>query len=251
MSVLLVSYCCMICECLLLFRAWKGKLFSRFPVFFIYILFVLTQSLARNFIRTQYPNLYGTVYWSTEFVGVFLGCAVVFEFSRQSLAGFPGTAKLVRNALLFVFSLTVGKVLVTAAEAAHGWSGALTVQLVRDMRFVQVAAILTLLALFLVYRIPVSPNLKGIVLGYGAYLSISLVNLTYLDHFRADVVVVARFVQSSAYLLALSVWTISLWSYRPVPERSASRAPSYDSILRETDQRLAETERGVEGALIP
>jgi hypothetical protein len=249
MWVLFLTYAGMALESHLLFRAWRGKLLRRFPVFFFYIFFVLIQSLLRRLVYPL-PSLYGSVFWTTEFLGVFVGCAVVFEFYKISLAGYPGTARISRNALLLVFALTVGKVLLTAAHLSDGWSGALTVQLVRDMRFVQVAAMLTLLLLFLVYRIPTNRNLSGIAFGYGFYLVIGVANFTYLDRFHEEVLLAARYIQSSAYLIALCIWTIALWSYGPLPERTPELR-DYASILAETDQKLAVAKSSMERALHP
>jgi hypothetical protein len=237
-------------ELCLLYRSWRGRVFTRYPIFFLYISFVLFQSLLRYVYRVNYPEFYGRVYWTTEFLGIFFGCGIVFEFYKIGLANFPGAAKFTRNALLFVFSMTVGKIIVTAAQGSAGWSGALTVQLVRDMRFVQVAAVITLVALFLIYSIPAGRNLLGIVVGYGMYLGISVLNLTYLDLFRSEVMVAARYIQSSGYLISLILWTITLWSYRPAVSSAEAVANSgYPSILDATSRKLVRTDLAVRDAI--
>jgi hypothetical protein len=237
-------------ELCLLYRSWRAQVFTRYPIFFLYISFVLSQSLLRYVFRVNYPKFYGGVYWTTEFLGIFAGCAIVFEFYKIGLANFPGAAKFSRNALLFVFSTTVGKVIVTASQGQAGWSGALTVQLVRDMRFVQIAAVITLVALFLIYSIPAGRNLLGIVLGYGMYLGISVLNLTYLDHFRNEVFLAASYIQSSAYLISLIVWTIALWSYRPALSSAGDVLNSgYSSLHDATSKRLVRTRVAVRDAI--
>lgn len=250
MWALFLTYAGMVLESHLVFRGWRGKTLRRFPVFFFYIAFVLVQSVLRGLVRSQYPSAYASVYWTTEFLGVFVGCAMVFEFFRISLTRYPGAAKITRSALLLIFALTVGKVLLTAANLSEGWSGALTVQLARDMRFVQVAAMLTLLLLFVVYRIPTNRNLAGIAFGYGFYLAISVANFTFLDHFREEVLPAARYVQSSAYFVALCIWNIALWSYRPLPDPTPEPR-SYSSILEETDRQMASAKSGIERAINP
>ena len=237
-------------ESLLLYRGWKARLFSRYPVFFLYILYVLLQSLLRRATSAFFPDFYATVYWATEFIGVFVGCAIVFEFFKIALAKYPGVAKLARNALMLVFALTIGKVLLTASQVAEGWSGVLTIQLERDMRFVQIAAVATLLSLLLIYAIPAGRNLLGIVLGYGVYLAIVVLNLTYLDHFGDNVLVVARFVQSTSYLMALVLWTIMLWSYRPAVETSPDIAAAGYGVLHDsTTEKLSGTRLAVRSAI--
>src|SRR5437762_13943956 len=80
-------------ETLLLVRGLQGKLLARYPVFYVYILFVWLQSLLRFSIYHARPQLYLPVYWITEYSGVLIGCAVVFEIYRVALAAFPGTAR--------------------------------------------------------------------------------------------------------------------------------------------------------------
>jgi hypothetical protein len=237
-------------EGFLVFRLWRARQFSAYPLFFSYLAFVLLQDVLRYLVGHSYAALYPGIYWSTEFLGVFAGCAVVLEFYWTALAQFPGVAKLARSALLLVFSLTFGKVLFTAIEGTHGWSVLLIVQLERDMRFVQSVAILSLLFLSLVYLIPIGRNLRGIILGYGLFLGINIVNLTYLGHFGGEVQFVASQIQSSAYLLALCVWTAFLWSYSPQPLVTGN--PLNDDYLRiadETGERLARTRSDVSSAL--
>lgn len=248
-----IPYLCMFFEALLLLRAWRKRTLARFPIFYSYIAFVLLQSVLRTIVRLEYSQdskPYSLTFWSTEFMGVFVGCSIFFEFYKIALAGFPGAGKLARNALLFVFALTIGKVLVTAAHLSAGLSGELIIQLVRDMRFVQLAAIVTLLALFFLYAIPTGRNLLGIVLGYGIFIAVSVLNLVFLDRFRGEALFAARAIQSSSYLFALCVWTVALWSYRPaVAPRLANPAVAYPILHGATSERLADTRVAVHGAL--
>src|SRR5260370_25346934 len=87
-------------ELLLLVRGFEGKLLARYPVFYVYILFVWMQSLLRFSIYHTRPQLYLPVYWITEYSGVLIGCGVVFEIFRVGLAAYPGTARMARNLLV-------------------------------------------------------------------------------------------------------------------------------------------------------
>jgi hypothetical protein len=195
------------------------------------------------------PTFYPGFYWSTEFIGVFVGCAVVMEFAWVGLAEFPGVAKLARVALIATFSLTVGKVLLTAMQGALGWPVSLVVQLERDMRFVQIAAILSLLLLFLRYRVPLGRNLRGIIIGYGLFLAINIVNLTYLERLGETVYSLASHIQSSAYFFALCVWTAFLWLRVAPATVGAPLQTSYNEILDRTREQLARTQAEVQRSL--
>jgi hypothetical protein len=237
-------------EALLVFRIWRTRNFSVYPLFFSYVIFVLVQEVLSYLVASLRPAFYPSVYWSTEFMGIFAGCAVVLEFAWIGLARFAGVAKLARVALFATFLLTVGKVLLTAMQGALGWSVLLIVQLERDMRFVQIAAILSLLLLFLVYQVPIGRNLRGIILGYGLFLGINIVNLTYLERLGGAVQFVASYIQASAYFGALCVWTAFLWFH--VAQPAAEEAPvesGYSGILDRTREQLARTRAEVQNSL--
>jgi len=119
----------------------------------------------------------------------------------------------------------------------------------RDVRFVQIAGILILAAIVLLYRIPMSRNLKGIILGYGLYLGLVVTNLTFLGVFGERVQFVVTRVQAASYFIALLVWTIALWSYQPIAEQFMEEKRSYASLYEETNQQLARTKSTVDRVL--
>lgn len=236
-------------DLLLIARSLRGDYFRRYPIFYSYISFVLLQSVARFTIYHIRPDWYASVYWFTEFVAIIAGCSVVFEFCRLGLRSYPGVAKMARAGLIAAFLFTFSKVLFTAAAGAEGWTPALTFQLERDIRFVQIVATAILIAIVLLYRIPMSRNLKGIVLGYGFYLGTVVTNLTFLGAFGERVQSAASRIQASSYLVTLLIWTVTLWSYDPVLNHATVEAKSYSSICEETKEQLAQSKNAVESIL--
>ena len=108
-------------EALLIFRIWRTRNARVYPLFFSYVAFILVQEILSYLVVHLRPAFYPGFYWSTEFIGVFAGGAVVLEFAWIGLAQFPGVAKLARVTLVATFSLTVGKVLLTAMKGR--WAG--------------------------------------------------------------------------------------------------------------------------------
>lgn len=237
-----------ILEGALLFRGWRAGQYAKFPLFYSYIGLVFLQSILLYGVASYYPSSYADLYWALEFVDVFAGCGVVLEICRVGLQAFPGAARFARNALLLVFLLTVGRVFLTAQEGSHGWSTMMTIQLERDMRFVEIAVLLALLVVFLCYAIPIGRNLRGILFGYGLFLGVNILNLTLMRRFGADVQAVASYVQSFTYILVLSVWTILLWS-RSAEPAVAAESGSYREVLGQTSGRLERTRSDVRSAL--
>jgi hypothetical protein len=194
---------------------------------------VLLQSLVRFLVDREWHDLYVSVYWITQFLAVVVGCLVVFDIFQMVLAEYPGTARLARNVLLFVFAMAVAKALVNIFSGASLF-GETKIDLERNLRLVQIAAIFGIAVLSLFYAIPFGKNARGIVVGYGLFLSTSVVQLTWVSHFGERFNRIWLYTQPTIYLVVLLVWIASLWSYEPVP------AADPHSMLERDYQRLAE-----------
>ena len=86
---------------------------------------------------------------------------------------------MARILLTVLFVIALAKALVDASSDPRWWAEATTIDIERAMRTVQAAAILALAALFLVYNIPFGRNLKGILLGYGLFIGVSVIWFTF------------------------------------------------------------------------
>jgi hypothetical protein len=236
-------------DLILIGRSLRGDYFKRYPIFYSYISFVLLQSVARFTVYHLKADWYSSVYWFTEFVAIIAGCSVVFEFCRVGLKSYPGVAKMARVGLIAAFLFTFSKVLFTATQGAEGWTPALTFLLERDIRFVQIAATAILVVIVFVYRIPMSRNLKGIILGYGFYLGTVVTNLTFLSVLGERVQSAASRIQASSYMVTLLIWTAALWSYEPVAKQEIGETRSYPAICTETNEQLAQSKSAVESLL--
>lgn len=231
---------CIAFETLLLVRGFQAKLWARYPVFYTYVSFVWLQSLLRFSILHSRPRLYGSVYWITEWLGVLIGCAVVFEIYRVALAAYPGTARIARNLLGLVFVLAFSKALVDTWNDPQWWLIATTMDLERALRIVQGVAIAALIALFFFYSIPFGRNLRGVLLGYGLFIFESVTWLTLVP------LVGGRFrefwyhVHPASYFVVLGVWLVHMWSYVPSPEPNGvvRLEEQYQNLATATTQRL-------------
>jgi hypothetical protein len=239
-------------EILLLVRAFRGRLAAHYPIFYIYLSFVLSQDLLRFVVYRWEPRHYSTVYWTTEFLGVIAGCAVMFEICRVSLAAYPGTARLARNLLAIGFVLACTNAALAASNDAHRWI-ATCVNLERDVRIVQALTILALVAIFLLYAIPFGRNLRGILTGYGLFIGLSVVQLAFVSEMGNVSSKILAYLHPVSYAIALSVWVGHLWSYRsnPEPERAFAFEQQYARVAAATRYRLREARGYLEKAVHP
>ena len=222
-------------EIALLVRGLRGQLVRRLPIFYAYLTCVALQNVP--FLFQWNKPAYAAIYWVTEFLGLAMGSLVIFEIYKVSLQAYPGAARMARNALAFVFVTAVAKGLATVWASGKWRLDSTAFEIERALRTVQAAAILALVALFLVYSIPFGRNLRGILVGYGLFIGERVICLTFMPpqghHFWF-------YAYSAGYLVTLIVWLAHLWSYEPSPvtNNDVPRDWEYRSIAAATQRRL-------------
>jgi len=220
-------------EALLLLRAVRTKLNFSYPFFYVYVSFVLGQSFLRLGVYHYRPGLYSYVYWTTEFIGVVVGCGIVYEIYQLGLVSFPGTARMARRLLTILFAMAVAKAIADASNDPRWWAEATVIDIERAIRTVQALAIAALVAVFLVYAIPFGRNLQGILLGYGMFIGVSVIWFTFLPAEGYQYQHLWSYLGPATYDFALSIWVVYLWS----PQSQTALVP--DMRLEEQYQRVA------------
>ena len=239
MLTMVIWWLAILLEALLLIRGFQEKLVRRFPIFYSYILFVLVEELLRFSVYRWFSSRYSQVYWATQFLSLVIGSAVIFEIYRVGLRSFPGTARMARYLLLIVFGAVFAKTLANPSGGVFWWIAERSLMLERNLRIVQALAILTLVSLFLWYAIPFGKNLKGILLGYGLFIAMSIVQLT-LSYTWGDIRLFWPYVQPVSYLLVLGLWASALWTAQSVPggKRATQLEDDYEVLAASTRTQL-------------
>jgi len=227
-------------EALLLVRAFRGSLAFRYPVFYGYISFILLQDLVRFVAHGWRPGLYPSLYWTTEFVAMLFGCAVVFEIYRLGLSSYPGTARMARKLLMFVFAVAMVGAIASAWNDPRWWVEAATTDIEGALRAVQAVAIVALIALFLCYVIPFGRNLRGILLGYGFFVAWNVASLPLVSSASSGFHHLLSSVYPVSYFVVLCFWLVHLWSYHPVPQSQTNirLEQDYQTLAAATHRRL-------------
>lgn len=226
-------------EGLLLVRALRGNLAFRYPVFYVYISFILLQDIVRFVAYQWHRQLYPNLYWTTEFVAMLFGCAVVFEIYRLGLSSYPGTARMARHLLAAMFAVALAKGLANSWNDPRWWVQAATTDIEGALRAIQAVAIVGLIALFLSYSIPFGRNLRGILLGYGSFVAWNVASLPLVSSASSGFHHLLSSVYPVSYFLVLCFWLVHLWSYQPSPQQTDVRLEQdYQSIAAATRRRL-------------
>ena len=196
---------------LILARSNRAKMWTKYPLFYAYLLYVLFQFLVGICIQPLNFDLSATLYWQTEILSVFLGFGVIWEVYSQALGPYPGAAR-VASALLSGALLLIVALIVIQTGVIH--PARIPVEdakdLERNLRELQGISLVPLLALLSYYSIPLGKNVKGMIAGYTLFVSAGI-----LEHsLRADPGSQIQ-LRPVAFVASLVVWCTALWSYHP------------------------------------
>jgi len=254
MILTLVCWLGMSLEAVILLRGLQTKLFLTFPLFYSYMLVVLLQDILRSIVYYFYPPaVYANIYWSTQFVSLVMGSIVIFEIYRLALQAYPGTARMARNLLGVVFLAIFVQPLVAMNAASATWMIQVYVRLERELRLVQSLAILTLIVVFFWYAIPLGRNLSGILVGYGTFVAMSVLQLSLVNHFEYRAVHFWGIAQPLTYTAIVGMWAWRLWSADGAAVRCPRRSAGsdYEELASSTNRSLEEARARLGSAVRP
>jgi len=229
-----------ILESLILLRGTQGHFLKKYKLFYVYVVWVLVRDLSLFAVYHVWSSGYAYVYWYSQFLSILVGCGVVWEIYRAALGSYSGAARMARSVLLFLFVITMSRIVVAAVTSGKWLPGQTTLETEREFRIVQLVLLAGLVALLTYYAIPAGRNLKGLIAGYGIFLATNLVQLTLRDFLGDRFQNWWQYIQPATYIFVLLIWCQTLWSYAPAAEsRPESRIElSYQSLACETKKRL-------------
>jgi hypothetical protein len=227
-------------ESVLLLRAVRGNFLKHYPFFYLYLACILIRDGSLMPVYYLWPRIYGLAYWSSRSLIVVMGCGVVWEVYKVALSRYAGAARMARNVIPFLFIFSVSRLFVKAWNSPNWIPGSTTLELERDLRIVQMALVLGLVALFAYYAIPLRRDLKGIICGFSVSVATILIHLTLRDHLGDSFQHRWEYVQPMAYIIVLLIWCGTLWSYETAPELTTNPRleVDYRSLATATRRQL-------------
>jgi hypothetical protein len=233
----IIWYAGIVLEALLLFRGASAKLVSRYLNFYIYILSLFLADgifFLAPLLKYHIANKWN---WDAGFVSLFLGVGIVLEIFRHVLAPYPGAEKVAR-VVSYVFLGAVMVFMVVYPMLAQSDAAARTLfyRLQRDFLAVQALLLIVIIQVMAYYAIPAGRNLKGMILGYGQMVAVTMCGLAVRAVRGISFDATFDLIQQSAYLVALVIWLIALWSYLPDtgPTPRISGDDDYDRLASRT-----------------
>jgi hypothetical protein len=237
MLSLIIWWCGILLEALILFRAFRAKLFSRYPNFYIYVLSLFLTDGLLYVLYVLKPLLYDKWVWYPGFLTLFLGCGIVLEIFRHVLSPYAGVAKFARIVGFAIIGAAVCfAVLYPFFAPSAPVARALYVRLQRDFLTVQAILLVGLLQLISYYGVSMGRNLKGMILGYGQCVGTTLVTFALSAYLGLRFEPAWNLIQQLSYLAALVIWVVGLWSYcaNPVPEATIDVEEDYEALAART-----------------
>ncbi len=207
----------------------KG-LTPRYPFFYVYTGSVLVGSVV-----IMLPGVYPHGYWQFQLLTLVLGYGILLEILNHVLAPYPGASRFARMSGLLAFAIVLGFCALYPVARAE-WTSGIMIEFERNLRTVQAVFICGLLAIISYYRIRIGKNMKGMIAGYGLYVSTSLVSLALRSYAGMAFDQIWKVVQPLSYDVSLVLWMVALWSYNPepVPEPAISLDADYGAFVART-----------------
>jgi hypothetical protein len=240
MLTLILWWAGILLEGLILFRAFRNRLYSKYPLFSAYIACVLAVDVSIFIVYRLSPSAYEKSYWGLQFLTLIVGYGVVLEILRQTLAPYAGAERCARIVVIGIFAAVFSFVLFQSL-ANPDWSPAATnAELERDLRTVQAFLLAGILGVAFYYGIAIGRNLKGMILGYGLFIGTSVINLALRSYAGPAFESVWKIAQPLSYLASLLIWTVSMWSYHPnpMPESRPRLDADYEFLALRTREAL-------------
>jgi len=215
-------------EVSLLCRLLQQRMVTRYRFLFTYLLFtVLAMDLTLYPVRRLLPGIYPFLYWELEMVCLLFRFFVVWEIYRHT---FP-RGSLLRHipsqgwgALCFwivLFSLSA-----LCWSRAYASFHSVLLALECSIGFLQAVLVLAEMLVAKLYGFPMGRNIWGMAVGFGAYVSMNILNLALLDLAPWTLRYFSGIVPAS-FAVMLAIWTWALWTYAPNP--SPAPAPAEGS----------------------
>jgi hypothetical protein len=208
----------------------------RFPNFYIYILSLfLADTIFFLASVTKFP-IADKWSWYAGFVSLLLGCGIALEIFRHGLSPYAGAEKFARVAsYTFLAAVMVFAVVYPIIAPSNG-ARAIFTRAQQYFLAVQGVLLIVIIQVMAYYAIPAGRNLKGMMLGYGQAVAVTLALLAVRNYKGPGFQHAWTFTQQLSYLASLSIWLVALWSYipAPVPKARIKSDDDYDGLASRT-----------------
>lgn len=224
----------------LLFYLLRRRLYRSHPVFFVYALATILQTLLLMFTYRHWgiQSIQSwNIFWASQAAVICARWLAVSELARKMLGNYTGIWKMA-NGLFFATGICALAYPVLASQ--HNWQAA--VLNASASAELSIAAFLVLLFLFArYYRLPIADLERYLAIGFCLYSCFSVINNSMLMRWLTSFADLWNYLEIFAFFATLLLWisAVRKYSHTLVASVTESISPEmYAKLSLETNARL-------------
>jgi len=211
MYSLIIGVIGLILEAALILRGRRSGLLRQFSLFYSYITFYFSVSLAIFLIYWLRQDFYPLAYWFCYLVSLLAEFAILLEISDHIFEPYAAIRQLGRFLTVCICAVLCVLYILPSFLHQRSTSEALLEFSLRTS-LTKVVIICALAAAARYFRLPLGRNVAGLMMGFGLYLSVYMANFAAAQSFgRALYADILRFIGPLGSILCLAVWTVAMW----------------------------------------
>lgn len=218
-------------EVTILWRSLRLQLWRYYPLFYVCIGFIFIRTVTLFVLsELRFPD-YATVYWFSEVCVLVLFFLIPWEVLRHTFASMPSVRHIAGRVIVVLLIGWAWTIFYAGGNlAASQRTGSFYYDLERKVAFAQAAFLLIIVLLALYYRIPIGRNIRGMAIGFGLFVSVSIMNYAALELVESFFPL-WRYISPLTFVGVLGIWTWALWSYAPNPKLAPDRIQGLKRLL--------------------
>jgi len=212
---MLISLCGLLLAGIILARGIAKGFFRQFPVFYSYMIYVLSGTVVMYGIYAFDNKAYPSADWFYLLISILVEFSVLIEISDHLFQPLPAIRRSGKAlTLLISIGFSIFYLLPAIVHASDRQVALLDFALRASVT--KLVIILALLFMSRHFRLKLGENVAGLMIGFSIYLGVDVAN--YAAAKALDAAINARILwimTPTAYTLCLLVWTVALWNYAP------------------------------------
>lgn len=209
-------------EGLLVWRLLKRGLLGRYPYFSGFVCYDLVRTLAGVAAAHFWWDWYAWMYWMTEAISLFLRFLIIWEVVRALFLPKSVLRCLAWKILLSVMAFLLPVLLALSwrqAALIHFHYGMVPPIFEQYLSLAQALLLLTVVAVARYYGLPLGRNVRGLVFGFGLYLSLCAMNFASFQVVHGFLPY-GQVLSPVTYVGLIAYWLWAFWEYAPSPDQT-------------------------------
>jgi uncharacterized membrane protein YiaA len=214
----------------LLYRGWRGRLLTRFPLFYTYLIYMVATDVVTVSMYAARSPAYPRAVWARLLTGLVAEIVVLLEVSDHLFTRFAAVRRLGRFLAAVICAAFLFAYVLPALSEAHT-SRQLILEFYKRASLTKAVVIVALLAACRFYRLPLTREVSGILVGFAVFLTSNIVNCALMEELGVSATERAfGIIGPLSYTLGMLIWTVALWNPKPAPAAQPASAEKRPAV---------------------